>query len=621
MNLLGILIFMCIQAGISCKWINDAQRFILEHFDTIHNSPSHLYAYALPFSPPSSWLHKHYRAGLSHGVRIVKGNLAEWGACFRTVSLNGVPSSLAYWKNTIAVGLKSGSISILDSITGSHVAVLSGQTDWVMSLTFSLDGVFIVSGGDDKNVTLWDVQTGGVVKTFCGHTDCVLSVSITPDCTTIASGSMDMTINLWHVQAGERFCIIDAFNSHINSVSFSPTNPHLLISASGDNTVQQWDTSGVQIGPTHNGSHIAFSLDGVQLILCQGEDILVQNSNSGEIVAKFHVANSKASHCCFSPDGRLVAVVVATSTIYIWDTTTPDQHPIQTLVGHTSTITSLAFLSPSSLVSSSLDQSVKFWQIGAPPTDPAMANPEFPPLAKAPIKSITLQRKDGIVLSSDSDGVVKTWDIFTGLCKASFHTQATGSHRRDVRQIDNRIILVWQVDTKIHILDVEQADLLQTVNTPGQRVIDLWISGDGAKVFCLCKESIQAWSILTGEMVGGVTFQDHLQPDSLTVGGAIVWVHFVNSPPQGWDFGIPGEPPTPLSNLSPNKPRLDITDGTEGEGTSGTRIKNAATGHEFFQLSGRFAEPCVTQCDHQYLAAGYESGEVVILDFDHMLPQ
>ena len=552
---------------------------------------------------------------------MVKGILAEWGTCSHTVFLNACPFSLAYWKGTIAVGLRSPNITVLNALTGSQVAVLSGHTYLVRSVTFSLDGTFLVSGGDDKNVKLWDVQTGGVVRTFCGHVNDVLSVSISPDCTTIASGSHDNTIRLWHVHAGDCFCVIDGFNSQVNSVSFSPTNPQLLISVCGDNTVQQWDTNGLQIGPTHNGSHIAFSLDGVQLILCQGEDIVVQNSISGEIVTKFHVANSKASHCCFSPDGRLVAVVVATSTIYIWDTTTSDQHPIQTLVGHTSTITSLAFLSPSSLVSSSLDRSVKFWQIGTPPADPAMTNPESPPLAKAPIKSITLQGKDGIVLSSDSDGVVKIWDILTGLCKASFHTKATGSHRRDVRLIENEIILVWQVDAKIHIMYVEQADLLQTVNIPGQRVIDLWISGDGAKVFCLDKESIQAWSIWTGEIVGGVTFQDHLQPDSLTVGYTIVWVHFVNSPPQGWDFGIPGEPPTPLSNLSPNKPRLDITDGTEGEGTSGTRIKNAATGHEIFQLSGRFAEPCVTQCDHQYLAAGYESGEVVILDFDHMLPQ
>ena len=608
--------FIFVQAGSLCKWVNDSQRLVLEHFDALYNSPSQIYHSALPFCPSSSWLHKYYTAEFLQVVKVVKGLSAGWGTCCRTVTLYHSPLTLTCWKDTIAVGLESGDIITLDGITGIQTGLLSGHTKHVRSLVFSPDGMFLVSGSHDETIKLWDVQTGGVVRTFHGHTDWVVSVSISPDCATIASGSIDKTICLWHVQAGDCFCVIDGFNGHVNSVSFSPTDPHLLMSASGDNTVQQWGIDGCQIGPTYHGSHTAFSLDGAQFVLCQGEDIVVQNSDSRAIVAKFHVANSKTSHCCFSPDGRLVAVAAA-STLYIWDTTALDQHLIMTIVGHTSTISSLAFLSPSSLISSSIDQSVKFWQIAAPPMDPAI---ESPPPAKAPIRSITLQARDGIVLSSDSDGVVKTWDILTGLCRASFHTQATDPHQRDVRLIDNRLIMVWQANTKIYVLDVEQANLLQTVATPRHGVIDLWISGDGAKVFCLGKESIQAWSIWTGEMTGGVTFQGQLQPDSLTVGGAKVWVHFVNSPPQGWDFGIPDGPPTMLSNQSPNKPRLDITGGTEGQNTSGTRIKNAATGHEFFQLSGRFVAPCATQCDHRYLAAGYESGEVLILDFNHMLP-
>ena len=143
--------------------MNDAQHFILEHFDTIQDSPLHIYSYALPFSPPSCWLHKYYKAELSQGVRVVKGILAEWGPCSRTVFLNVVPRSLACWKDTVVVGLQSGDITILDAITGRNVAVLSGHTSSVMSLDFSLDGAFLVSGGEDSCVKLLDVQTGGVV--------------------------------------------------------------------------------------------------------------------------------------------------------------------------------------------------------------------------------------------------------------------------------------------------------------------------------------------------------------------------------------------------------------------------------------------------------------------------
>ena len=45
------------------------------------------------------------------------------------------------------------------------------------------------------------------------------------------------------------------------------------------------------------------------------------------------------------------------------------------------------------------------------------------------------------------------------------------------------------------------------------------------------------------------------------------------------------------------------------------------TGKEIFQLVGRYADPYDAQWDGRYLVAGYMSGEVLILDFNHMVPQ
>ena len=168
---------------------------------------------------------------------MVKGLQDQWGACSRTASFSGTPGALACWKDLIAVGFDSGNITILDAVTGIQKSVLSGHTDWVGALTFSSDGMFLVSGSDDKAITLWDIQTGGVVRSFVGHTKWVRSVSISPDCTRIASGSDDKTIRLWDIQTGECDCIIDGHKNNINSVSFSPVDPQLLVSASSDKTI------------------------------------------------------------------------------------------------------------------------------------------------------------------------------------------------------------------------------------------------------------------------------------------------------------------------------------------------------------------------------------------------
>jgi len=199
---------MIFQAGVASKWTSDSQRFLLEKFDAINNSPPHIYHSALSLSPSSSWLKKCYSAKLSEIVKVVKGLPADWGMCSCAVILDSFTHTLSYHNNSIAVGSELGDIIILNAITGGQIAALSGHAGEVKCLTFSPDGTSLASGSDDCTVKFWDIQTGGVVKTFSGHTRLVLSVSISTDCTIIASGSSDDTICLWNIQIGKCQCVI-----------------------------------------------------------------------------------------------------------------------------------------------------------------------------------------------------------------------------------------------------------------------------------------------------------------------------------------------------------------------------------------------------------------------------
>ena len=135
-----------------------------------------------------------------------------------------------------------------------------------------------------------------------------------------------------------------------------PDNPQYLLSRCSSE-VWQWDINGHQAGPTYIGSYIAFSSDGTQLVSYQGKTVTVRDSNSGVIVVEFNITNFIQLYC-FSPDGRLITVTSET-TVYIWDITNPDPCLIETLTGHTKSITSLVFSSPSSLTSASHDKSVR----------------------------------------------------------------------------------------------------------------------------------------------------------------------------------------------------------------------------------------------------------------------
>ena len=345
----------------------------------------------------------------------------------------------------------------------------------------------------------------------------------------------------------------------------------------------------------------------------------IQNSSSGVVVAEFQVS-SPIRCCCFSPDGRLVAAASRNIT-YIFDIANSGTHLIKAIVD-TEHVHSLAFFSPSFLVLGFFNRYIKFYQISAPSglatTHP---KPTFP--ASHEIGSMALQAKDGVIITGDLNGVVKTWDILTGLCRASFQTPVTldemGSHtvlsgdrwlyNEDVQLIDGRLIIVWLGNQKINAWDVERGELLFAVDGPDE-LEALKISGDGSRVFCLGKGFIQALSVQTGEIVGMVDLNGSSY-GPLTVDDSRVWIY-----DQGWDFGTLGSLPIQLSNISLHKFHPN---GVVLWDNGLCRIKDTITGKVVFQLSTKYRKPVDVQWNGQYLVACFFPLEVLILDFSHIL--
>jgi WD40 repeat protein len=208
------------------------------------------------------------------------------------------------------------------------------------------------------------------------------------------------------------------------------------------------------------------------------------------IIAELKLA-SKAHCCCFSPNGRFIAVA-ASHTIYLWDITGPDPCLIQTLIGHSDIVTSLVFSSSYNLISASDDKSIKFWQIGASSLDPVLSDPELSSLTPAPIAFVSLQARDGLAFSIDSAGVVKTWDIMTGCCKKSHQTQAKWINYADIQLINDRLIIVGKemLGWKINVWDAERGKLYTIhtkwgPNTPSTPTQGLRMIGDGSRVLQL----------------------------------------------------------------------------------------------------------------------------------------
>ena len=90
------------------------------------------------------------------------------------------------------------------------LTTLKGHTHSVYSVTFSPDGITLVSGSGDDTIKLWSLPDGELLKTLTGHSDIVKSVTFSPDGMMLASGSDDETIKLWSFPDGNpHWCLYD----------------------------------------------------------------------------------------------------------------------------------------------------------------------------------------------------------------------------------------------------------------------------------------------------------------------------------------------------------------------------------------------------------------------------
>ena len=134
---------------------------------------------------------------------------------------------------------------------------------------------------------------------------------------------------------------------------------------------------------------------------------------------------------------------------------------------------------------------------------------------------------------------------------------------------------------------------------------------------------IVTWPTYTGEPIGEMKLElgqeFYLEP--LQMDDSKIWIQLKDLSTHGWDFGVSNSAPVPLSNGSTKRPLLDFIGCVSWQTEDLSWVKNMVTGKKVFQLSGRYARPEYTEWNGQYLVAGYESGEVLILDFCHLYPQ
>lgn len=203
-----------------------------------------------------------------------------------------------------------------DITTVKETDVLGGFTDWVTSVECSADGKLCATGTHDK-VVLWNTATWKVATEFTGKLGRVRSLAFTVDGKQLLAGGYQKIVAFDVAASSSRE--LKGHRGFVTSLIAVPGG-QLLLSASEDGTVRQWDlSSGASKVIVQEAEDLimglALSPDGKHIATASGDEtrptrpgpIKLYDRATGELIKTLEAHQRVATTVAFSPDGKQLA--------------------------------------------------------------------------------------------------------------------------------------------------------------------------------------------------------------------------------------------------------------------------------------------------------------------------
>ncbi len=238
----------------------------------------------------------------------------------------------------IVSGTTNNALHIWNATTGCHMFTYRDPFKtyaWTSSLAWSPDGEYIACGNDDRTVRVWQVEKDVSVTmkqkfTYRGHANWVNAVAWAPDGRRIASGSDDKTVQVWQMGSTATVAEIETYRGHslwVVTLAWSPDGTYIA-SGGNDATIHIWDVGRKETALIYRDhpfvvNALAWSPDGTRIASCSWDNIIrVWDVVTGNTLFTYHGHSNWVNTVAWSPDGTRIASGGRDKTVQVWDAVT-----------------------------------------------------------------------------------------------------------------------------------------------------------------------------------------------------------------------------------------------------------------------------------------------------------
>ena len=392
-------------------------------------------------------------------------------------------------------------LKIWEVSSGRLLASLSNppNVDHAFNL-FNRGSRWVAHVAPDHAAEVLDLDTGSVVRRLAGN----YSVAgFSRDGLRLITGGEDGEVTLWNGDATRKLRILRELHSHI--FALDDTERGDLIAAAGrDGTIRAWDVADGKLklmaGHPSSNPTLIFNIDGTRLLTKARDGARMWNPRDGQLVYVQQFAGAESNRVDISSSGRWV-LSANNSRLVMEDAQSGFE--LFSLDGHQGLPQARDISEDdSTLVTGGADGRVVLWKMPSMPdiefhhdVDPVRWSAEKKPPGVAAIYS-----HDGkLIATGAGDGVLKLWD-------ATSH-QLIRSIEADARSVnalafsaDDRLIASGGYTDGVKLWEVKSGKLLRQLDCDGRRVFTVAISAEGNTIAATMLGGItRLWNVADGE--------------------------------------------------------------------------------------------------------------------------